>query len=51
MVENTVCRHKTIIDRGMRSRTPEGKRVEVQLASTILNTMIRLGAPDAYRTE
>ena len=49
MVENTMYRYKTIIGRTMRSRTFEGQRVEVQLASKILNTMTQLGMPDSYR--
>ena len=49
MVENTVFRYKTIIGRSMRSRTLDGQRVEVQLASGILNRMTRLGMPDSYR--
>ncbi|MCH7934710.1 MAG: IS5 family transposase [Gemmatimonadetes bacterium] len=49
MVENTMYRYKTIIGRSMRSRTFVGQRVEVQLASKILNTMTRLGMPDSYR--
>jgi hypothetical protein len=49
MVENAVYRYKTIIGRGMRSRTLAGQRVEVQLSSKILNTMNRLGMPDSYR--
>ena len=49
MVENTMYRYKTIIGRIMRSRTFVGQRVEVQLASKILNTMTRLGMPDSYR--
>ena len=49
MVENTMYRYKTIIGRRMRSRTFAGQRVEVQLASKILNTMTRLGMPDSYR--
>ena len=49
MVENTVYRYKTIIGRSMRSRTLGGQRVEVQLASKILNTMTRLGMPNCYR--
>ncbi len=49
LVENTVFRYKTIIGRSMRSRTFDGQRVEVQLASKILNTMTRLGMPDSYR--
>ena len=49
MVENTMYRYKTIIGRSMRSRTFDGQRVEVQLASKILNTMTRLGMPDSYR--
>ena len=35
-VENTMHRYKTIIGRSMRSRTFDGQRVEVQLASKIL---------------
>ena len=51
MVENTVFRYKTIIGRGMRSRTLEGQGVEVQLGCGTLNTMTRLGMPDSYRVE
>ena len=51
MVENAVYRYKTIIGRGMRSRTLEGQRVEAQLASRILNTMTSLGMPDSFRVE
>lgn len=49
MVENTMCRYKTIIGQSMRSRTLAGQRVEVQLASKILNTMTRIGMPESYR--
>ncbi len=49
MAEHTVFRYKTIIGRSMRSRTFDGQRVEVQLASKILNTMTLLGMPDSYR--
>ncbi len=49
MVENAIYRYKTIIGRGMRSRTLAGQRVEVQLACRVLNTMISLGMPDSYR--
>ncbi len=49
MVENTMYRYKTIISRSMRSRTFDGQRVEVQLASKVLNTMARLSMPDSYR--
>ena len=49
MVENAIYRYKTIIGRGMRSRTLAGQRVEVQLACRVLNTMTRLGMPDSYR--
>ncbi len=48
-VENAVFRYKTIIGRGMRSRTLAGQRVEVQIATKVLNTMTRLGVPDSYR--
>ncbi len=49
MVENTVYRYKTIIGRGVRSRTLAGQRVEVQLACKVLNSMNHLGMPDSYR--
>ena len=49
MVENAIYRYKTIIGRGMRSRTLEGQRVEAKLGCRILNTMTRLGMPDSYR--
>jgi hypothetical protein len=49
LVENAVYRYKTIIGRCMRSRSLEGQRVEVELASKILNTMTSLGMPDSYR--
>ncbi len=49
MVENAIYRYKTIIGRGMRSRTLVGQLVEVQLACRVLNTMTRLGMPDSYR--
>ena len=51
LVENSMYRYKTIIGRRMRSRTMDGQRVEVQLASKILNTMTLLGMPDSYRVE
>jgi hypothetical protein len=51
MAENTVFRHKAIIGRTMRNRTFDGQRVEVQLASKILNAMTSLGIPDSYRVE
>ena len=51
MVENAVYRYKTIIGRGMKSRTLVGQRVEAQLGCRILNTMTRLGMPDSYRVE
>jgi len=49
MVENTMYRYKTLIGRSMRSRTLGGQRIEVQLASKILNTMTLLGMPDSYK--
>jgi len=49
MVENTMYRYKTIIGRSMRSRTFDGQRIEVQLASKILNRMTLLGMPDSDR--
>jgi hypothetical protein len=51
MVENAIYRYKTIIGRGMRSRTLAGQRVEAQLACKILNTINCLGMPDSYRLE
>ena len=49
MVENAIFRYKTIIGRGMRSRTLAGQQVEVQLACNVLNMMTSLGMPDSYR--
>jgi len=49
LVENTMCRYKTIIGRSMRSLSFDGQQVEVRLASRILNTMTHLGMPDSYR--
>ena len=49
LIENSMYRYKNIIGRRMRSRTFDGQRVEVQLASKILNTMTLLGMPDSYR--
>jgi hypothetical protein len=49
MVENTIDRCKTIIGRGMRRRTVDGQRTEVQLGCKILNTMTRLGMPDSVK--
>ncbi len=49
MIENVIYRYKTIIGRGMRSRTLAGQRAEVQLARGVLNTMTHLGMPDSYR--
>ncbi len=51
MVENAVFRYKTIMGRGMRSRTMKGQRMEVLLACRILNRMTQLGMPDSYRME
>ncbi len=49
MVENAVFRYKTIMGRGMRSRTMKGQQMEVLLACRILNRMTQLGMPDSYR--
>ncbi len=49
MVENTVFRYKTIMGRGMRSRTMTGQRMEVLLACRILNKMTQHGLPDSHR--
>jgi hypothetical protein len=51
LVENAVYRYKTIIGRSMRSRTLDGQRVEVELASKIPSTMTSLGMPVSYRLE
>jgi hypothetical protein len=48
IVENAIHRYKTIIGRGITSRTLAGQRVEVQLACGVLNTMTALGLPDSY---
>jgi IS5 family transposase len=49
LVENAVYRYKTIIGRGMRSRSLESQCVEVRIACKILNRMTLLGMPDSYR--
>jgi hypothetical protein len=49
MVENTVCRYKTLIGRAMRSRTLRGQRVEARIGCRILNTMAALGMPESRR--
>jgi hypothetical protein len=49
LVENAVFRYKAILGHRMRSRSLSNQRVEVQLASKILNTMTRLRMPDSYR--
>jgi len=49
LVENAVFRYKTIMGRGMRSRSLESQRLEALLAYTILNTMTRMGMPDSHR--
>jgi hypothetical protein len=49
MIKNAIYRHKTVIGRCMSSRSLAGQQVEVQLACKVLNTMTRLGMPDAYR--
>jgi hypothetical protein len=51
MVENAIYRYKTIIGRGMRSRTLAGQLVEVLLACKVLNMMMSLGMPDSSRVE
>ncbi len=51
MVDNTMYRYKTLIGRSMRSRTLDGQRIEVHLASKILNTMTLLGMPDSYKPD
>ena len=49
LVENAVLRYKAIVGHRMRSRSLPNQRVEVQLASKILNTMTSLARPDSYR--
>ena len=51
LVENAVFRYKTIIGQRMRSRSLPNQRVEVQLASKILNNLTSLGVPDSYRVK
>ena len=51
LVENAVFRYKAILGQHMRSRSLPNQRVEVQLASKILNTMTRLGMPDSVKVE
>ena len=47
MVENAIHRYKTIIGRGMRSRTLAGQRVEVQLACGVSTRCPVSGCPTA----
>ena len=49
MVKNAIYRYKTIIGRGMWSRTLPGQRMEMRIACKILNTITSLGMPDSYR--
>jgi hypothetical protein len=49
LVEKAVFRYKSILGQRMRSRTLEGQRVEVSLASKILNTVTGLGRPDSVK--
>ena len=49
MVENTVYRYKTVLDRDMRSRCRKGQRVEVQIGCKILNRMALLAMPDSAK--
>ena len=51
LVENAVFRYKAILGQHLRSRSLPNQRVEVQLASKILNTMTSLGMPDSYRVK
>ena len=51
LVENAVFRYKSILGRRMRSRSLPNQRVEVQMASKILNTMTSLGMPDSVKVE
>jgi hypothetical protein len=45
------ARYKTILGQRMRSRSLDRQRVEVRLASRILNTMTSLGMPDSVKVE
>ena len=51
LVENAVFRYKAILGQHLRSRSLPNQRVEVQLASKILNTMTSLGMPDSVKVE
>ena len=51
LVENTIYRYKTIIGPAMRSRTPQGQRVEARVGCRILNAMAALGMPESHRID
>ena len=51
LVENTIYRYKTIIGPAMRSRTPQGQRVEARIGCRILNAMAALGMPESHRVD
>ena len=48
-VENTFFRDTSIIEAGLRARSPAGQGSEVILGCEILNRMIALGRPVSYR--
>lgn len=49
LVEATIRRFKTLIERVLRSRRLNSQRVEARLASNVLNQMTRLGMPESYK--
>ena len=48
-VENAFFRYKSIIEDGLRARSPAGQGSEVVLGCEILNRMTALGRPVSYR--
>ena len=47
-VENAFFRYKSIIEDGLRARTPAGQVTEAVLACNVLNQMTELGRPASY---
>ena len=48
-VENAFFRYKSIIEGGLRARSPGGRATEAVLACNILNQMTERGRPESYR--
>ncbi len=48
-MENTFFRYKSIIEGGLRARTPGGQEAEARLSCDILNRMTEGGRPESYR--